>query len=52
MIADLQVLPNTEMRVVNTRQFDDDDLASFVSGDGSKKTKAKETGFGDKLRNI
>ena len=52
MVADLKVLPGTELRVVNTKEHDDQDLASFVNGVGTKRVKTKEVGFGGKLRNI
>jgi hypothetical protein len=52
LAADLKVLPESEVRVVNTKEFDDEDVASFVSGDGTKRVKPKEVGFGDTLRNM
>ena len=45
IIAELEVLPESELRVVNTNEFDDFDVASFVVESPNRVSRAKERGF-------
>lgn len=45
IIAELEVLPESELRVVNTNEFDDFDVASFVVESPNGVSRAKERGF-------
>ena len=44
MIAELVILPEAELWVVNTEQHDDTDFASFVDSP-AKGSQARERGF-------
>ena len=45
LFAELEVLPESELRVVNTNEFDDFDVASFVVESPAGAPRAKERGF-------
>ena len=45
ILADLEVLPESELRVVNSNEFDDHDVASFVVDSPEAVPRARETGF-------
>ena len=44
-LAELEVLPESELRVVNTNEHDDYDVASFIIDSPDGVSRAKEKGF-------
>ena len=47
--AELEVMPESELRLVNSNEFDDGDVASFISDSPQGAPRPREKGFSGTL---